>query len=96
MNKRKYFSFAAIGAVLAGATVLSILMTEPAMAKKPFTTAEAQDQRNALLAAVAKGDDLWHSAKLGTNGLTRTPQRPIRKPGRNSRPTWAKWRHSET
>ena len=69
MNKRKYFSFAAIGTVLAGAAVLSILMTEPAMAKKPFTTAEAQDQRNALLAAVAKGDDLWHSAKLGTNGL---------------------------
>ena len=69
MNKPKHFTFAAIGAVLAGAAVLSIMMTEPAMAKKPFTTAETQDHFNALMAAVAKGDELWHSAKLGTNGL---------------------------
>ena len=69
MNKRKHYTFTAIGATLAGAAVLSILMTEPALAKKPFTSAEAQDHRNALLAAVAKGDALWHSAKLGTNGL---------------------------
>ena len=69
MNKPKHYTFAAIGAVLAGAAVLSIMMTEPAMAKKPFTTAETQDHFNALMAAVAKGDELWHSAKLGTNGL---------------------------
>ena len=69
MNKPKHFTFAAIGAALAGAAVLSIMMTEPAMAKKPFTTAETQDHFNALMAAVAKGDELWHSAKLGTNGL---------------------------
>jgi len=69
MNKPKHYTFAAIGAALAGAAVLSIMMTEPALAKKPFTTAETQDHFNALMAAVAKGDELWHSAKLGTNGL---------------------------
>lgn len=69
MNKQKHYTFTAIAAALAGATVISILMTEPALAKKPFTAAEEADQRNALLAAVAKGDALWHSAKLGTNGL---------------------------
>lgn len=69
MNKRNNYTFSAIGAALAGAAVLSILMIEPALAKKPFTAAEIQDQRDALLAAVAKGDALWHSAKLGTNGL---------------------------
>jgi thiosulfate dehydrogenase len=68
MNKRKY-TYTTIGAALAGATLLSIMLTEPALAKKPFSAAEAADQRNALLAAVAKGDALWHSAKLGTNGL---------------------------
>jgi len=69
MKKPKYFTFAAIGAALAGAAVLSIMMTEPALAKKPFTPAETQDHVNALMAAVARGDELWHSAKLGTNGL---------------------------
>lgn len=69
MNKRKQYIFTAIGATLAGATVLSILMTAPALAKKPLTSGQAQDQNNALLAAVAKGDALWHSPKLGTNGL---------------------------
>jgi len=69
MNKPKHFTFAAIGAALAGAAVLSIMMTEPALAKRPFTSAETQDHFNALMAAVAKGDALWHSAELGTNGL---------------------------
>lgn len=68
MNKRKY-TYTTIGAALAGATLLSIMLTEPALAKKPFTAAEADDQHNALLAAVAKGDALWHNGKLGTNGL---------------------------
>ena len=68
MNKRKY-TYTTIGAALAGATLLSIMLTEPALAKKPFTAAEAADQRNALMAAVAKGDALWHNGKLGTNGL---------------------------
>ena len=69
MNKRKHYTFTAIGAALAGATVLSVLITQPALAKKQLTSAQAQDERNALLEAVAKGDALWHSAKLGTNGL---------------------------
>jgi thiosulfate dehydrogenase len=69
MNKRKHYTFSAVAALLAAGTVLSIMMTEPALAKKPFTAAEHEDQRNALLAAVAKGDALWHSPKLGSNGL---------------------------
>lgn len=68
MNKRKY-TYTTIGAALAGATLLSIMLTEPALAKKPFTAEETSDQHNALLAAVAKGDALWHNGKLGTNGL---------------------------
>ena len=69
MNKRKHITFTTIGAALAGATVLTILLTEPALAKKPFNAEETAEQRNALLEAVAKGDALWHSGKLGTNGL---------------------------
>ena len=38
-------------------------------AKKPRSTAEVEDELNMLMDAVKKGDDLWHSAKLGTNGL---------------------------
>ena len=49
--------------------ISGVILVEPALAKKPFSAAETADQRNALLAAVAKGDALWHDGKLGTNGL---------------------------
>lgn len=67
MNKRKRYIVG--GATIISVTVLSILLTEPALAKKPFTVVETADQRNEMLAAVAKGDGLWHNGKLGTNGL---------------------------
>jgi thiosulfate dehydrogenase len=38
-------------------------------AKKPLTAAEAEDQQRMLMESVKKGDELWHSGKLGTNGL---------------------------
>lgn len=66
MNKRKAYSVAAVMISLA---ISGVMLVEPALAKKPFSAAETADQRNALLAAVAKGDALWHDGKLGTNGL---------------------------
>lgn len=51
-------------------TMLSVLvLISVAQAKTPFTAAQAEDQRNALLSMVAYGDELWHSGKLGKNGL---------------------------
>lgn len=67
MNKRKAYSVAA--AVMISLAISGVMLVEPALAKKPFSAAETADQRNALLAAVAKGDALWHDGKLGTNGL---------------------------
>lgn len=67
MNKRKAYSVAA--AVMISLALSGVMLVEPALAKKPFSAAETADQRNALLAAVAKGDALWHDGKLGTNGL---------------------------
>lgn len=67
MNKRKAYSVAA--AVMISLAISGVMLVEPALAKKPFSAAETADQRNALLAAVAKGDALWHEGKLGTNGL---------------------------
>lgn len=67
MNKRKTYNVAA--AVMISLAISGVMLVEPALAKKPFSAAETADQRNALLAAVAKGDALWHDGKLGTNGL---------------------------
>jgi thiosulfate dehydrogenase len=38
-------------------------------AKAPRSEAQIGQEQAALLAAVAKGDALWHNPKLGTNGL---------------------------
>ncbi len=38
-------------------------------AKEPFTKTQTEDQQRMLLASVKRGYDLWHSPKLGTNGL---------------------------
>lgn len=68
MNRHNRFTMA--GSIAASLAVLAMFaLNEPAQAKKPFTAAEAEDQKNALLAVVAKGDALWHSGSLGTNGL---------------------------
>lgn len=67
MNKRKAYSV--VAAVMISLAISGVMLVEPALAKKPFSAAETADQRNALLAAVAKGDALWHDGKLGTNGL---------------------------
>lgn len=40
-----------------------------AQAKDPRTASQADDEWNYLMAAVAKGDGLWHDGKLGSNGL---------------------------
>lgn len=50
-------------------TLMGILLSAPSIAKEPFTSAEAQEHRDALLKAVEQGDALWHNGKLGTNGL---------------------------
>ncbi len=41
-----------------------------AHARKPFTKEEIELMNKELLELVKKGDELWHSPKLGTNGLT--------------------------
>jgi len=47
----------------------TLLVMGNVYAKKPFSAAEKEDQMNMLMAAVKKGDDLWHNPGLGTNGL---------------------------
>lgn len=54
---------------LAAGTAVLFLGLGNAYAKKPLTAAEAEDQQKMLLDVVRKGDELWHSDKLGTNGL---------------------------
>lgn len=54
---------------VAVSAVCGLTLTGQAQAKEPFTPAQTADQQAALLKAVAKGDDLWHNGKLGTNGL---------------------------
>ena len=49
--------------------VVSVLSAASTVAKEPRSTAQAEDEWNALLAAVAKGDALWHDPSLGSNGL---------------------------
>ncbi len=45
------------------------MLTGVVQAKDPRTAAQADDERNYLMAAVEKGDGLWHNGKLGSNGL---------------------------
>ncbi len=56
-------------AALSAALLAPLLVATSADAKPPVTSAEAADQRNLLMKSVKHGDDLWHSPKLGTNGL---------------------------
>lgn len=56
---------------ITGLMVFAILslVAGGAVAKPPRTDKQAAQEMAALYKAVKKGDDLWHSAKLGTNGL---------------------------
>lgn len=56
-------------AVLSLFAVSTLLIIGDVAAKKPFSAAEKEDQMNMLMAAVKKGDDMWHNPGLGTNGL---------------------------
>lgn len=51
------------------AGVFSLYSYQPAQARTPFSKQVLATQQEALLTVVKKGDDLWHDAKLGTNGL---------------------------
>jgi thiosulfate dehydrogenase len=46
-----------------------IVLPGTASAKQPFTAEEVAKQNEAFMASVRKGYELWHSDKLGTNGL---------------------------
>jgi len=54
---------------LAVCALSALVVMGTAAAKPPLSSAEAEDQFNMLMEAVKKGDHLWHSAKLGSNGL---------------------------
>ena len=41
-----------------------------AEARKPFAEEDLKLMNEELMALVKKGDELWHSPKLGKNGLT--------------------------
>lgn len=47
----------------------TILIGSTVEAKPPRSEAQVAQEHAALMQAVAKGDGLWHSSKLGTNGL---------------------------
>jgi thiosulfate dehydrogenase len=68
MNNNHQFGklkIAALGICFLSTTIVMGI----AHAKTPFTKSDKETQTNMLMAAVKKGDDLWHNPKLGTNGL---------------------------
>ncbi len=64
--KSRLFTFTGTTVAIVSFAFLAI---EPAQARKPFTQDELAAQYKDLMATVKEGDDLWHSAKLGKNGL---------------------------
>ena len=65
------------------------VLTGVAQAKDPRTASQADDEWNFLMAAVEKGDGLWHNGKLGSNGLACANCHPD---GSASNPhTWPKY-----
>jgi thiosulfate dehydrogenase len=65
MNRKSF----AMKAGVVATTMVAALLAATTQAKEPRSAAQAEDEWNALMAAVKKGDDLWHDGKLGTNGL---------------------------
>jgi len=60
----KLIKYSLIAGVAATAVLAGV-----AQAKDPRTAAQVDDEWNYLMAAVEKGDGLWHNGKLGSNGL---------------------------
>lgn len=67
-NKHRLVKTGVAGMAALGVVYLASI-AGMAQAKPPFDAAAATDQQNMLLAAVKRGDNLWHSSKLGANGL---------------------------
>ncbi len=67
MNIRRFKIFTT--AFVAVSSLVTMFAVGNVQAKKPFTSVEAEEQMNLLMAAVKRGDNLWHNPKLGTNGL---------------------------
>ncbi|MGD8591844.1 MAG: cytochrome C [Gammaproteobacteria bacterium] len=55
--------------MVAGAVAGTLILTSTVQAKPPRSDEQVAQEHAALMAAVAKGDALWHDGKLGTNGL---------------------------
>jgi len=68
MNMIKTHRFIASAGV-AGIVATAFFQSGDAGAREPFTKAELAQQSADLIKMVKMGDDLWHSGKLGTNGL---------------------------
>ena len=56
-------------ATLAACLITSLIAINSVSAKTPVTATEKADQMDMLMAAVKKGDDMWHDPNLGSNGL---------------------------
>ena len=56
------------GVLAAG--ILTTLIIKDSKSKPPFEEEELKLMNEELINLVKKGDELWHSPKLGTNGLT--------------------------
>lgn len=63
-TQKRFLSALTVTAVVSG-----LLVTTVVEAKPPRTENEIAKETKMLMQAVKKGDDLWHSPKLGTNGL---------------------------
>ncbi len=55
--------------VVSGLMGGALIVASTVQAKPPRSDEQVAQEHAALMAAVAKGDALWHDGKLGTNGL---------------------------
>jgi thiosulfate dehydrogenase len=65
VKTHRFIASAGVAVIVATA----FLQTTSVSAREPFTQAELAQQYAELQKMVKMGDDLWHSGKLGTNGL---------------------------
>jgi thiosulfate dehydrogenase len=54
---------------LIAVSATAVLVAGITQAKEPRSPSKAEDEWNALMKSVSKGDALWHNGKLGSNGL---------------------------
>jgi len=64
MKLQRYFS-----ALFVAMIISALFMSGIAQAKQPRSQKQIAKETQMLLQMVKKGDDLWHSPALGTNGL---------------------------